>query len=933
MSAGSVIGQEFAIKATERPEQGELTRDEVRDFVNLGLRSEWQYAQARQVQGMPELTGWEKLTDGEQKLEVVRKILKFPLWFLSETMGDMRTRGLKHNPLVTPYGNLIMPWPEELLRHMDVRDFIDRMQVGRFDQMVLELGDAGKLLPGQAADELYLGLGSSTGEAPSLRQYYFGLKAKQKMEAIVSQAKDWEEASRGLRSLQSNIASQLKEIYGLPENIKVLFTQSGTEAELLLSLFGVEASQFFNETGSATKAALSGNHPSEATWMGKIVKGAIAGLEKKIVEPMEINLRDEKGEIRDSREIRGEVEKWIIDQQKESPGRRLSLHVVAGGSKTGISFQGGNVTIGGLKITDAEWLRNKYGGESGKGIIIAVDLAQNRLEIKEVIELLEKKMLVNITGSKFPGGAMFSHAMLVPPELAEVMRDWVKENGIPEGLKDYLTKGDLGEILSDEEMQVLPDFPDITSMCKWAEVMPTMKEFATIENDPRERRRFLTLTFDLMNSIRTKILEMGQASKAGRVTWRAEWLNKRQPFDLSFEESIGLQALESFFIEVMGRRLSVAEVKEVYLHIADFRLDQGIHLGQAVEIDQDLQEAVLRIAPSMEFLLRLIHETRYGQGNFREIVAQKIADKLDGVIESGFITAVPVLSSLGEKSELWQKWLIDNNAVFETFFKRCETMEQKLHLSVSLLAQMWKSGRVAPVIVSSGKNAAVLETAHLAYQEAELKGEMPVAFVDHPYVRPETRANFRAALLRYRKLGTPLHLYVFAASEEMKHLAQDEAIKKMVTIVSDAQPPHQYVEEHPKWMEELSVEQMTVAEFNRLDETEFKRRQAIARELNQHYKGKPTVELIDYFKKKFDKITVQFLRGNSRRQAFRQDVQLMELPKSRSFMMLHPLVCFSKEDIVELMKEHHVLVGEEYDPFKEVAESLKCGTDRAFSNS
>lgn len=924
------MSNDLAIKIEDRPPQGELTREDRRQIVNLGILNE-----RRAGGNLPDVSNWDELPDKE-KLLLTKQLLEKPLWLISEQMGDKRTRGVGHNPLVTPYGNLIMPWPEELLKHLDARDFIERMGRRQLDEMILELGGAGKLLSGQDADDQYLELGSSTGATPSLRQYYFGLKMKQAMSQAVDSADTWQEVSEKLRQMPGKIIEQLKEIYNLPEGVKVLFTQSGTEAELLLSLFGVEAAQFFNETGSATEAALAGRHPSSVTWRGVITDETqkIAGMEK-IDDPQEIKLRSGKGDIKEPAVIKREVEEWIIVKQQENSQKRLAIHVIAGGSKTGLAVQGERVNVGGLRIQDAEWLRDKYGGKSGNGIIVVVDLAQNRLDFGEAAKLLAKKMLVNITGSKFPGGAMFSHAMLVPPELVTVMQAWVKENGIPDGLKDYLTKGDLADALDDKLMPGLPDFPDIPSMCKWAEAIPVMKEYKAMVNDWRSKLDFQTAVYDFMNLFRRKI---GQQNQKSPINWRVEWLNKRNPWQYQLEESIGLQALKSFFVVVEGRRLSVAEIKELYGHLSDYRDGQGIHLGQAVEIDEEFQEAVLRIAPSMEFLLRMRYERNRENFDYEKKVADRLAVKLAQVIEGGYIAATPALTPLAEKPALWSKWVSDNNAIFETALKQCTTMEQKLRLSVSMLAQMWKGGRVAPVVVASGKSAAVLETAFLALAESGLKGELPIALVDHPYMERETRNTFRAMLLRYQALGEELgikpHLYVFAAGEAMKRFIEDEAIKPLVTVVSEAPDPHPHVTEDPQWMKHLSAANMTFAEFNLMEKAEFERRQALAKELNEHYKGKPTRELIDFFKTKASakKQSAQFLRGIARRQQFREAELLIKLPQSKTFFSFHPLIGFTEKDMIEFIKEHLILQGTEYDPFKEVADSLRCGLDLEFEN-
>jgi hypothetical protein len=44
------------------------------------------------------------------------------------------------------------------------------------------------------------------------------------------------------------------------------------------------------------------------------------------------------------------------------------------------------------------------------------------------------------------------------------------------------------------------------------------------------------------------------------------------------------------------------------------------------------------------------------------------------------------------------------------------------------------------------------------------------------------------------------------------------------------------------------------------------------------------------------------------------------------------LIGFTEKDMIEFIKEHLILQGTEYDPFKEVADSLRCGLDLEFEN-
>ena len=93
--------------------------------------------------------------------------------------------------------------------------------------------------------------------------------------------------------------------------------------------------------------------------------------------------------------------------------------------------------------------------------ILFDDVSQMRLTEGEITRHLAEEVAVSITGSKFPGGPIFSNKVLMNPALQKRMNDNISQNGIPAGYETYFTKSDffdaVPENLLDEDLKNIAD--------------------------------------------------------------------------------------------------------------------------------------------------------------------------------------------------------------------------------------------------------------------------------------------------------------------------------------------------------------------------------------------------------------------------------------------------------------------------------------------
>jgi hypothetical protein len=182
-----------------------------------------------------------------------------------------------------------------------------------------------------------------------------------------------------------------------------------------------------DETGSGVALAARGAHFAEsAVFEPSVVKGApLSGWEERDALLRRVDMRDAEGRLLPAAEIDRAVGLAVADALRT--GRGALLHLLDA-SKTGRGAPGRHT---------ARALLANAGGRA----VVLVDACQLRCDFDDIRADLEAGFLVMITGSKFAGGPPFCGALLIPPALAEKLRDM----RLPPGFAAYAARCDWPE--------------------------------------------------------------------------------------------------------------------------------------------------------------------------------------------------------------------------------------------------------------------------------------------------------------------------------------------------------------------------------------------------------------------------------------------------------------------------------------------------------
>ncbi|HEX4177476.1 MAG TPA: hypothetical protein VHY57_03525 [Rhizomicrobium sp.] len=192
---------------------------------------------------------------------------------------------------------------------------------------------------------------------------------------------------------------------------EVVFSASGTDAQLqtlfLVRLLnpGTLATVIVgaDQTGSGTAHTARGRHFSQTTSIGVAVeKGqVITGLDG--IDSIEVGFRDASGDFRDAAEMDAAVLKAV---EQALAGHDHVLLQAMEASKFGWKAP---------RDTLLETIAARFPGR----VQIVADACQLRISRLRLQALLDKGMMVLVTGSKFFTGPAFSGALLVPHALAD----------------------------------------------------------------------------------------------------------------------------------------------------------------------------------------------------------------------------------------------------------------------------------------------------------------------------------------------------------------------------------------------------------------------------------------------------------------------------------------------------------------------------------
>jgi hypothetical protein len=228
------------------------------------------------------------------------------------------------------------------------------------------------------------------------------------------------------------LREELKAHLGLQPDVEVVFSASGTDAQLQAlflarTLLGPSLTTIVvaaDQTGSGTAFTSRGLHFGDSTSNGiQVRRGEPICGQAGAVPCVSLPLRGENGDIRSG----PEYDALVIEATERAiaAGNNVLLQVMDS-SKLGWRLPSDQCVLDIM----ARW--------PGR-IQVVVDACQMRSSRKRIAAYLDRGYLVLLTGSKFFGGPPFSGALLVPASLGHAIDATVPI--VPE-LRDYCTRAD-----------------------------------------------------------------------------------------------------------------------------------------------------------------------------------------------------------------------------------------------------------------------------------------------------------------------------------------------------------------------------------------------------------------------------------------------------------------------------------------------------------
>jgi hypothetical protein len=283
--------------------------------------------------------------------------------------------------------------------------------------------------------------GSCTGNPPTLRGY----SAAQKLYDNVLDGLKGEEIESALRSVFADQRARITRLLDLPEGAEVILCPSGSDAEYIP--LGIArtlqpdakitngVTQLREIGGGSAPASVGKYFSSHTPLTGRLSDEMeyLAGFEG--IDGVAISAREKDGKVVKASEA--------MDDFVESALARGMYPIAHGvfGGKTG--------------LRDRNMPPSLEAGDKSLGV---VDACQGRFSLKELHEWLDQDSLVLFTGSKFFQAPPFCGAVIIPPTIAEKLR----QSPTPPP-REMLSSDGLGGFLTDKQ---LPD-----CLRQWATVL------------------------------------------------------------------------------------------------------------------------------------------------------------------------------------------------------------------------------------------------------------------------------------------------------------------------------------------------------------------------------------------------------------------------------------------------------------------------------
>lgn len=459
--------------------------------------------------------------------------------------------------------------------------------------------------------------GSCTASSPSPRAFD---AARDLRHDLVRAAID-DLLDDAVESVADSIRSGVLAAFGLEDDVEVVLTPSGTDAEFVaLGLAADVAGPVHtlilapNEIGSGSSMAARGRHFSSKSPFadGLHVEMPLDGFESLTTGVSTVDVRDQAGQLRSPEEVEADMQSII-----EGHDGVILVHAVEG-TKTGI------------RLPRAETL-SRWDALYGDRLITVVDAAQVRVDQSTVTAHVKSGRLVIVTGSKFFGGPPFSGAVLVPRAITER----ASVTG-PAGLAEYLSHHDiparLGGLRSAASVST-----NYGLILRWAAAMAEITSFLNASPEIRDeilRRLALGVRQVLESASHVRIVESPYST-------------------IPSQDDRGLDDLPTIFTFLViggdGEPLGMEAAKRVHLLLVEDLADeeygfvsddpssrkvvhQSFHLGQPVLINlgDGNTAGALRVAIGAPTLSQIVFDVSRGK-NWRDRLDLELAD-LQGAI-------------------------------------------------------------------------------------------------------------------------------------------------------------------------------------------------------------------------------------------------------------------------------------------------------------
>lgn len=372
---------------------------------------------------------------------------------------------------------------------------------------------------------------STTASSISSRAFAAAQRARERLAQASSAPELFDNA---LESLRVSLKRQFH--IGDPDT-EVVLAASGTDAQLC-TLFIARACLdspltsivvAAEETGSGTAFTALGQHFNSQTACGSaVMKGApIEGLADGLAR-IDIRARDGDGLPRHPQDVDQDVIAAVTSARAQ--GRGVLLFAMDQ-SKSG---------LGGPSSECLRFIEEEFGAN----VVIALDACQGRLTQHALKRHLSRGHLVLMTGSKFFTGPPFSGAIFVPPGIAQRIGGSCE---VPAGLGHYSGRSEWPHAWK----QVRAQLPRYMNLGLWLRWEAALAEIAAYHRVPETFRstalaRFAAAVPRLLAEFSFCRLVDPERSMSGSAEDRAA------------------RSIYPFLIQMTGRPLSFAEMKEIY---------------------------------------------------------------------------------------------------------------------------------------------------------------------------------------------------------------------------------------------------------------------------------------------------------------------------------------------------------------------------------